>query len=212
MPLENPEQKNNEQALLKAVLYGDKQELKKFNHVPVGQNHAGDVNMKEVYGVDINLDNELSSQLNLNNSKSRSPDDFVLIHPPTLERVDSKLSSLVPFDGYGADIRPRLSEKKTFSDKTKNPDLLHIYKGVRNQTQIPYQQLKSSLQQAQDNRKLEQGGQEPVSYANLPRRDLAYVLSPNFNRKQAGSLFDGDLNDKWEKKTDSLYRKLLKLI
>lgn len=32
-----------------------------------------------------------------------------MVHPPLIERTDSKLTSLIPFDGYGDDTRERLS-------------------------------------------------------------------------------------------------------
>lgn len=37
-----------------------------------------------------------------------------MVHPPSIEKTDSKLSAIIPFDGYGSDIRPRLSGIQKF--------------------------------------------------------------------------------------------------
>lgn len=76
--------------------------------------NAGNVDLKDIYGDEIDLNQNLVDQLNLKNLKQRSPEEFVMVHPPSIVKVDSKLTTLIPYDGYGKDIRPRLSEIQKF--------------------------------------------------------------------------------------------------
>lgn len=57
-----------------------------------------------------------------------------MVHPPSIDKVDSKLAPLINYDGYGRDIRPRISEIQKFNEKTKNPESLNIYENMRNQS------------------------------------------------------------------------------
>lgn len=61
--------------------------------------------MDQVYGDKIDINKKLAYQLNL----PRSPEDdinsdkYIIVHPPSIDKVDQRLSSIIPYDGFGKD-------------------------------------------------------------------------------------------------------------
>lgn len=85
------------------------------------------VDMKEVYGEDEDyVNHELKGLLKMKPSPEMdiTSDQYMIVHPPLIDKIDKRLHPIFSYDGYGTDIRPRISGMKKFNEKTKNPDLL----------------------------------------------------------------------------------------
>jgi hypothetical protein len=120
--------------------------------------------------------------------EEHNPHNIEIIQTPSVVKIDTNPKTIIKYDyGYGNDQRTRLSNREDFASTKNNDNYQDLYQSFRTVSQLPYQQLKEEIQNANgpDKRNLELNpalslqNQNQLNRNNLPINNFNMNLNQN---------------------------------